>query len=320
MPRARWAVAALTAAVLTGCSGSDAAPAGDEAVVQPVDYVALGDSFSSGPLVPASRNDPGGCFRSTNNYPAYLAGHLEVATYTDVTCSGARSRDLHRPQTLPLGEPAAPQLDALSAGTDLVTLGIGGNDLGLFGSLTSTCPAVRDRDPDGQPCKRELTRQVRGERVDTVARDARRIEDHVAGVLRAVRERSPDAEVFVIGYPRLLPEEGTCAAVPFAAGDYAWARRIESLLDRSLRLAAERTGSTYLPTRPATLGHDACAGDDAWVNGSQLAWGVAAPYHPFQAGMRGVAATIYEQMTGDPAPTDADAEPPPGSVVVNPVP
>ena len=320
MRRVGWAAAALAALVLTGCSGSDAAPVGDTPAVEPVDYVALGDSFSAGPLVPKARDDPGGCFRSTNNYPAYLAEHLEVATYTDVTCSGARSRDLRRPQALPLGEPAAPQLDALSADTDLVTLGIGGNDRGLFGSLTSTCPTVRDSDPDGLPCQREFTREVRGEDVDTKARDARRIEGHVVGVLRAVQERSPDAEVFVIGYPRLLPDEGTCAAVPFATGDYAWARRIAARLNRSLRLAAERTGSTYLSTYPASRGHDACAGDDAWVNGSRLAWGAAAPYHPFQAGMRGVAATLYEQMTGSPAPTSADAEPPPGSAVVNPVP
>jgi len=305
---------------MTGCGASLATPTGGDLVEEPIDYVALGDSYSAGPLVPSPRNDPGGCFRSTNNYPAYLAGHLQVATYTDVTCSGARSRDLRRPQSLLAGGAAAPQLDALSADTDLVTLGVGGNDFGLFGALTSTCAEVRDRDPDGKPCKREFTQRIDDRKVDTKARDARRIEGHVAGVLRAVVERAPDAEVYVVGYPRLLPTDGTCAEVPFATGDYAWGRRIEWLLNKSLRLAAEGAGATYLSTYLATRGHDACAGDEAWVNGSQLRWGVAAPFHPFQAGMRGVAAAVYEQMTGLEAPTNAEAEPPTGSVIVNPTP
>ena len=49
-----------------------------------------------------------------------------------------------------------------------------------------------------------------------------------------------------------------------------------------------------------------------------MRWDAAAPFHPFQAGMRGVAATVYEKMTGLEAPTNEDAEPPPGSVVINP--
>ncbi|HVK36487.1 MAG TPA: SGNH/GDSL hydrolase family protein, partial [Microlunatus sp.] len=68
-------VAALAAAgvvaVLLGGSAPVTAPG-----PAPVDYVALGDSFSAGPLVPEARSDPAGCFRSTNNYPAYLAGYL----------------------------------------------------------------------------------------------------------------------------------------------------------------------------------------------------------------------------------------------------
>ena len=41
-----------------------------------IDYVALGDSYSAGPLVTTVRSDPSGCVRSTDNYPAFLAGWL----------------------------------------------------------------------------------------------------------------------------------------------------------------------------------------------------------------------------------------------------
>ena len=116
-----------------------------------LDYVALGDSYSAGPLIPAQRRDPTGCFRSTNNYPAFLAGYLDVTTYRDVACSGARVRDFAKRQTPALGAKVPPQLAALSATTDLVTVGIGGNDFGLFGSLTTACCPAGDEAPDTRP-------------------------------------------------------------------------------------------------------------------------------------------------------------------------
>ncbi|HET8961756.1 SGNH/GDSL hydrolase family protein [Nocardioides sp.] len=285
---------------------------------QPVDYVALGDSFSAGPLVPDARSDPPGCFRSTNNYPAFLAGYLGVRSYRDVTCSGAGTRDLRRPQQLAFGQRTPPQVEALSAGTDLVTVGIGGNDFGLFGSIVETCVSLRDREPGGAPCRRAFTSRIDGRPVDIKARDARRIEDRVTLVLRAVTRRAPEADVYLVGYPRLLPERGRCAAVPFAAGDYAWGRRIERLLDTSLSGAAERTSATYVDLHTASRGHDACAGARAWLNGSQTFFGLAAGFHPFQQGMRGMAHEVYTAITGEHPPVDAAADPPPGSVVRNP--
>ena len=301
--------AALAAAGVVAVQFRTPAP---EPAPEPVDYVALGDSFSAGPLVPDARSDPPGCFRSTNNYPAYLAGYLGVRSYRDVTCSGAQTRDLLRPQRMAFGQTTPPQLDALSAGTDLVTVGIGGNDFGLFGSIIGTCGVLRDRDPRGAPCRRSFTRPV-----DTKARDARRVEVGVARVLRAVARRAPQAEVYVVGYPRLLPESGRCLAVPFAAGDYPWGRRVERLLNDSLSGAAERSGATFVDLYPASRHHDACAGSRAWLNGSQTLFGLAAGFHPFQEGMRGIARAVHASITGEPAPRNADAEPPPGSVVRN---
>ena len=146
----------------------------------PIDYVALGDSYSAGPLVPAQRLDPVGCLRSTNNYPAFLAGYFGVRSYVDVTCSGAQSDDVdRRAQTTILPGPSPdPQVDALSAETDLVTLGIGGNDRELFGSMIEVCEKVADLDPKGAPCRRHFTKR---NGVDTKLRDATRVEKGIAG-------------------------------------------------------------------------------------------------------------------------------------------
>jgi hypothetical protein len=277
-------------------------------------YVALGDSYSAGPLVPQQRPDALGCLRSTNNYPAFLATYFSLTRYTDVTCSGARTRDLfERQHTIVPGPAPAPQLAALTPSTDLVTLGIGGNDFGLFGSMISTCEEVASQDPDGAPCKEHFT--VGG--VDTKARDARRIQGHVARAVRAITARSPRADVFVIGYPRLLPRRGTCEAVPFAEGDYRWGNKIERILNRSLRRAAENNGATYVDLYPASRGHHACAGDRAWINGSEIKPLRAANFHPFLRGMRGISRSVYRQITGEAAPRVrfarrfADPTPPP---------
>lgn len=263
------------------------------------EYVALGDSYSAGPLIPQQRPDLIGCLRSTNNYPAFLATYLGLPGYTDVTCSGAETTDMRQPQrTIVPGPLPAPQLDALTPTTDLVTLGIGGNDYGLFGSMISTCEEVRDQDPDGAPCRKHFTEDG----VDTKKRDARRIQPLVGRVVREIRERSPKADVFVLGYPRLLPQKGTCAEVPFAKGDYRWGNQIERLLNRSIRKAARNNGATYINLYPASKGHDACAGDEAWINGSELKPAEAANFHPYLVGMRGTSRAAYRQITGSRAP------------------
>ena len=289
-----------------------AATAATAALPASVDYVALGDSYSAGPLIPAQRPDPLGCLRSTNNYPAYLAGYLDVSTYRDVTCSGARVKDFFHPQdTIIQGPSPAPQVHALSGTTDLVTVGIGGNDFGLFGSLIDTCEKVRSRDPKGAPCRKHFTEHG----VDTKLRDARRIEGHVRHALRAIHREAPHARVLIVGYPRLLPESGTCHAVPFARGDYAWGRHVERTLNASIRRAAAKTGSAYVNLYPSTQGHDACAGKRAWINGSKIDYTKAANFHPFKIGERHFAHAVYRRITGRSAPSDpgSNAFPPPGS-------
>ena len=304
MPRRRTLTlpvigAAVSALLVTQTAGTTPAAAVDGSASTYTEYVALGDSYSAGPLIPQQRPDSLGCLKSTNNYPAFLATYLGMPTFTDVTCSGAETTDMRqRQRTIVPGPAPAPQLDALRRSTDLVTLGIGGNDYGLFGSMISTCEEVRSQDPDGAPCKRHFT--VDG--VDTKKRDARRIQPLVGRVVREIRQRAPRADVFVVGYPRLLPEQGTCAEVPFAAGDYRWGDQVERILNRSIRRAAENNGATYINLYPASRGHDACAGDDAWINGSELKPLEAANFHPYLVGMRGMSRAAYRQMTGLVAP------------------
>lgn len=255
-------------------------------------YVALGDSYTAGPLIPLQRLDPIGCLRSTSNYPSQLAAQLAVQSFTDVSCSGADTSNMTAPQDVPLGS-NPPQLDALTPDTDLVTLGIGGNDSGVFGTLTGTCPELRASDPTGNPCQQQFT--VDG--VDTIKAELAQTRDDIAAVLTEIHARAPQANVLVIGYPRIAPSSGTCPDIlPFADGDYAWLNSVEEALNEAISSAAAADGKTsYVDTYTPSLGHDACAAAP-WINGQNTNLLAAAAYHPFLAGMTGIEQAIYASL------------------------
>src|SRR5699024_2079649 len=115
-------------------------------------------------------------------------------------CSAARSKHTFETQTGILPGPAPenstpPQLSALSADTDLVTLGIGDNDFGLFGQMIDQCAQAAEERPNAEmPCKRPVIEDG----VDSTMRDAPNIQGHIKQVLAAIHERAPHATVVVV--------------------------------------------------------------------------------------------------------------------------
>ncbi len=246
-------------------------------------YVALGDSFSAAPYVPLT-DLAGGCLRSSGNYPALLAADLG-ATLTDVTCSGADTADITGKQVVGMGAGTVPaQVRAVRRGTDLVTLGIGGNDANVFSALVSTCTRLAGR-PEA-PCAARLTQQYGTPRA-VVAATGRRVE----AALRRVRAAAPDALVVLVGYPRLVDPSGSCEAFPVAAGDLPVVAGLERALDRALSRAAAAAGATFLDLRPASRGHEICS-EDPWVNGRMTDTQRALAFHPFAVEQQAVAARV----------------------------
>ncbi|MGH3436592.1 MAG: SGNH/GDSL hydrolase family protein [Sciscionella sp.] len=283
------AVVCVAAVAATGVAADAAQPGYHR-------YVALGDSYTAGPLIPFQRLDPLGCFRSTDNYPSLLARQLAVDRFVDVSCSGADTGDMTTAQPVPLGS-NAPQFDALTAETDLVTLGIGGNDNAVFGTLIGTCPGLRASDPTGAPCRDKFT--VNG--VDTIKVAIKQTQANVTAVLAGIHQRSPAAAVLVVGYPRIAPPTGYCPSrLPLADGDYAWANSVEVALNSALRDAVATDGaSSYVDTFTPSLGHDICATNGAaWINGQGLKLLRAAPYHPFESAMIAEASLLYKALGG----------------------
>jgi lysophospholipase L1-like esterase len=157
-------------------------------------YVAMGDSYSSGqgdePFTVDSAR--GGCNRSQSGYPtqfatSYTSGgsHIYQGSTAFVACSGATTTNL---LTTGYGGEAA-QVGWLSNGTRLVTLTIGGNDVG-FGPILRSCFF-------GNGCG------------DTAFPGLDATIQSMVGRLRTVYTRltfvAPLAKIVVLTYPQILP-------------------------------------------------------------------------------------------------------------------
>ena len=252
-------------------------------------YVALGDSYTAAPYVPQT-SLADGCLRSDGNYPAILAQRLGVATLVDVSCSGATTNDLVEPQRVYEDHTVHPQLDALTPATDLVTVGLGGNDEELFQTFVGVCTSVAG-DLSGSPCTEQLVQQ--GVDLDVSVDQVR---ENLVGALEAVQERAPDATVVLVGYPHIVPVRDGCTALPLAEGDLDLAREMTVELDRAMAAAADEAGVLYAATRPATRGHDIC-GEEPWVNGAARDRSRALEYHPFAEGQRAVADVVARVLS-----------------------
>lgn len=247
-------------------------------------YVALGDSYASGPGIPVQRADPVGCERSTHNYPARLATALGIGHYTDVSCGGARTDHMTVSQPVRLG-PNPPQFDALTPDTDLVTVTVGGNDINI-GDLWLTCARLGATDPLGNPCQRQALAGGTDVYTQRIAAAAPK----VARVLEGIRARSPHARVLVVGYLRVLPPAGgSCPAFPIARRDVPYVDGVEQRLNAMLADQASNHGAVFVDSYARSRGHDACQQPEVkWVEGTTTT-SPASPLHPNALGMHEVA-------------------------------
>ena len=270
-----------TAGARTGSGGGEGRTG--PAPVEVTSYVALGDSYTSAPFVPTT-DLADGCFRSDGNYPALLAAELDPERFVDVSCSAAETEDVTGSQPTAGGRGrVGPQLRAVRPDTDLVTLGIGANDEGLFATLVSRCTAGSA----DELCSETLL----SESDDVLARTGARL----VRVLHAVMRRAPDATVVLVGYPRLVAPERACADIPLPADRLDEVAAVETRLNGTLRRAAETAGATYADMHRASRGHEICSAQP-WVNGQRTDEQRALAFHPFASGQAAVADQVLDVL------------------------
>ena len=239
-------------------------------------YVALGDSYTAGPLIPNQSTDPLGCLRSDHNYPSIVKTRIKVTKFRDNSCSGATTTDLYNVQNVTPG-PNQPQLDLVDSETKVVTMGMGGNDIG-FTDIVKTCAL---QNPFGSGCKSSFVHGTDDTLIDRINATAPKIDFALA----SIRGKSKLAKIFVIGYPTILPATGTGCypKVPILPGDVVYLRGIEQALNAMLKARAIAAHDYFVDTATSSIGHDACASAN-WVEGI-IPTHVAAPVHPNASGM-----------------------------------
>ena len=242
-------------------------------------YVSLGDSYMAGPLIPL-QVPPFGCLKSNNNYPNLTARNLGLAL-TDPSCSGAETEDMTSPQNVDPDGPNPPQFDSLSDKTNIVTLQIGGNDIG-FSSIARDCTSTTN---EGTPCQNRYVHDGRDEISERIQATAPLVD----AVLDGIRARSPHARVLVVNYASILPDEGPGCwpQMPITDGDVPYLRAKQKELNAMLAAQAAANRARLVDWYTASIGHDACKPPVIrWVEPA-VPVNAAAPLHPNLGGMIG---------------------------------
>ncbi len=251
-------------------------------------YVALGDSYTAGPLIPDATGTPLGCLRSDANYPHLVQPSLETAAFTDISCSGATTDDFFASQSTSLGT-NPPQLDALTADARVVTVGIGGNDIG-FSDIVLNCARLNPFDP----CRDDY---VSGG-VDQISQAIAATAPKIDASIEAIQARAPSAKIHLVGYPVILPASGSGCwpRVPILPTDVSYLRAKEIELNAMIAARAAAGGAFYVDTYTSSVGHDVCRGTGTkWVEGL-IPTSPAAPVHPNALGMRHTASVVLARI------------------------
>ncbi|MBO1268115.1 PxKF domain-containing protein [Arthrobacter cavernae] len=269
-------------------------------------YVALGDSFQSGegaydyfPLTDISTNR---CHRSVHAYPNRIVTSGTVTLDLDFgACSGALTTDL--PVTYAAGRPpytdGMAQFDRLDSSTKLVTIGIGGNDLGFAGILKSCIQsAIRDWvNPFAEAsCENDLGAELQ------TSYDAMVSSNMLGETYREIRRRAPFARVVVVGYPRFYVEGGKsgwldnhCEYVRIA--DQRWINSKIGQLNELISNQAGSLGMQYVDIYDAPDGHELCTDSDQKFLNGLIGLGDNESFHPNAFGHELIAGRVATKLS-----------------------
>jgi lysophospholipase L1-like esterase len=232
------------------------APASAQNSVQgSVHYVALGDSYSSG--VGAGSYSDGSCEQSAHAFPVLWTHANGPASFTNKTCSGATTANVLRSQ-----------LSALRSTTTLVSITIGGNDVG-FASVLTTCVIFSTRTCVNaiRAAESEMTSRLPGE---------------LNKVLAAIARDAARAKVVVLGYPELYDLSKSSACFGLSTTDRINLNQAADQLDAQIQAAAGRYHDVFAGVRAAFAGHELCDSDSWLYSVDLLNLGIS--YHPRASG------------------------------------
>src|ERR1700691_2891762 len=271
-PRARLSALALavaTASFAALASAGITSAAAAASAASSVHYVALGDSYSS--AVGAGDYSDGSCDQSSNAYPVLWADATAPASFANETCSGATTSSV-----------LSSQLSPLSSSTTLVSITVGGNDVG-FSSVMETCVLESTSSCVSAVSKAEslMTSQLPGE---------------LDSVLNAIRADAPSARVVVLGYPDLYDLSRSSWCIGLSTTDRTDLNNGADQLDSQIQAAAARHGDVFADVRGAFGGHEICD-SGSWLHSVNIL-DISESYHPTASGQSGAYEPVFSSYAG----------------------
>ena len=249
---------------------------------QLVKYVALGDSYASGEGAEDYQNNR--CHRSRNAYAYKVQPHgyplpiqsFSVDNWGFVACTGAQTFNVYDTKAAGLPNPKAQhnegavQLKQTPVKSDItmVTISIGGNDIGFEGILTE-CLFVECVLPYPGFGNRAMFREWKIDEFWAAKRGI--LIPRIRQTYARIHRWMPNATVFVMGYPNVFPdssEEQTCGKLTlYSIFEQNFLRELGRRLDEALRQEATRAGFHYVSTINWFKNHEICANGGEWIRG-----------------------------------------------------
>lgn len=247
------------------------------------EYVALGDSYSAMGSRAAETTGPAECFRSADNYPSLVAQDERIENFVDATCASAVTLDILTTRAGTDG-PISAQLESLTEDTDLVTISIGGNDIGfpaIAGCFQEAMAAGVESDCAPQFNRDEMTSSVN---------------EMLFSVYSSVQQRSPEARIVVTGYMPLITDEGQCEDAAFISdNDRGWAVGLTNEINGRIEgISSEMQIPFILPD--GAYEHTVCAApEERWTDLTGAETG-GYPMHPTALGQDVMADAIKASL------------------------
>jgi lysophospholipase L1-like esterase len=242
-------------------------------------YVALGDSFSSGfGVEPYELNND--CMRSEYAYPKIIANQLKM-NLSFYACSGATTKDFGLQQM----EKQNAQLDNLNQNTKLVTLTIGGNDIGfssVFGQL------INNKNID------EIIKGV-DDKIKALGGEI-----SIPGIVsydnlfNDIKKKAPNAQIVIVGYPYLYSKTNNCGDI-LSQTNKTWINATIDKLNNVIKLSAQK--NNFFFTIPNFEGHELCSLNNDWISPIFIPNTTTinpSALHPTQAGQRAIAEAVIK--------------------------
>ncbi|MFD3314723.1 SGNH/GDSL hydrolase family protein [Streptomyces sp. NPDC058694] len=308
--------AALTAGALAPAQLVGAQPA----AAAEYDWVALGDSYTAG-VIPAAGDifeyPRDGCERTDRSYPQVIDRDLgSLIELTNVSCGAATIEDVTFRAQEPIGRnvpgfpedpdypfpPVPPQSEAVRAGTDVITVGVGGNTLGFADILFKCLELGSGSGGVGTPCRDALA--------DDIPAKLTKVSSDHDQMLAKLHERAPHAKILAVGYPTVIPEDTSKCRYndvkhfySITPGDLDWLRQdVLEPLNKAIEKSTEANdAASFVNLYDSTRNHSVCDAGQ-WVEGILDSDDRPALVHPNARGHRNAADHVTSAILNAIAP------------------